>query len=258
MRGTTAGLVAAIGTLLAGCAAVPPPADEAKTLAAPSRYKVVLVAGDPSIRAFDNATARLGAMLQSRAGVAPDDIQRLSARDDVVAEGAALATAPAVLAAIARMAPGPGQGCLVFATSHGSPRVGLDLPRLAAEPHLAPAALDEALTRGCGSAPTVVVVSGCFSGAYLRGAMLRPNRVVISAARADRPSFGCGAGNVFTFFDECLLGSMADTPAGIPSQATVAATRSCVSAREHGRFRPSEPQSWFGPAVADLPVPWRL
>ena len=95
MRGTTAGLVAAIGTLLAGCAAVPPPADEAKTLAAPSRYKVVLVAGDPSIRAFDNATARLGAMLQSRAGVAPDDIQRLSARDDVVAEGAALATAPA-------------------------------------------------------------------------------------------------------------------------------------------------------------------
>lgn len=257
MRSGTAILVAAIGTLLAGCAEVAPPAGPAGPLATPSRYKVVLVAGDPSIRAFDNATARLGAMLQSRAGVASGNIQRLSARDDVVAEGATLATAPAVLEAIRRMAPGSGEGCLVFATSHGSPRVGLDLPRLASQPNLAPAALDAALAHGCGEAPTVVVLSGCFSGEYLRGPLLRSNRVVISAARADRPSFGCGAGNVYTFFDECLLASMAATPAGGPWQAAMAATRECVTGRERGRFQPSEPQSWFGRAVVDLPMPWR-
>jgi hypothetical protein len=239
---------------LAGCAAPAPDAPMAQA-AAPERYKVVLVAGDPSIRAFDNATARLAGLLRERAP--PAGLVRFSARDDVVAEGAALSTAPAILAAVERLAPGPGEGCLVFATSHGIPRSGLHLPRSPAPPLLSPAALDDALVRGCGDAPTVVVLSGCYSGEYLRGPLGRPNRVVLTAARADRPSFGCGAGNTYTFFDECLLDSLGTALPGATWATAFAATQGCVAGREHGRFRASEPQSWFGPAVTGLKLPWR-
>ncbi len=247
----------ALGGALAGCGA-PPETPALAAAPSPTGYKVVLVAGDPSIRAFDNATARLDAMLRQRDAARPADIQRFSARDDAVRGGAAPATTPAVLAAIARLDPAPGEGCLVFATSHGVRRRGLELPRSPDRPHLTPAELDAALARGCGSAPTVVGLSGCYSGEYLRGPMRRPNRVVLTAARADRTSFGCGAGNTFTFFDECLLGAIEAAPAaGATWRSAFAETQSCVARHEQGRFVPSEPQSWFGRAVPAMPLPWR-
>jgi hypothetical protein len=115
--------------------------------------------------------------------------------------------------------------------------------------------LDRALTSGCGDAPTVVIISGCFSGSFTKSPMARENRIVLTAAREDRPSFGCGAGSQYTFYDRCLLRAM-DRAA--TWRAAYDNIRTCVSARESAlRFRPSEPQAWFGDAVSKLPLPGR-
>ena len=151
------------------------------------------------------------------------------------------------------MRPGPGQGCFVFATSHGVPNQGLSLALM--REVLTPESLDRALVRGCGDAPTAVVVSGCFSGTFARAPMARPNRVVLTAARVDLPSFGCSAGRTYTVYDRCLLDAL---DAGGTWLQAYSAVRQCVTAAEReGGFAASYPQAWFGTDVTDMPLPVR-
>jgi hypothetical protein len=217
------------------------------------RYKAVLIAGDWSATAFDHATdAMRDRLLASR--TAPADIQRLSAARAVIAQsGVRSAGLNHVLAAVGRMRPAAGEGCLVFATSHGAFEQGLVL--VPSESFLTPAALDGALAAGCGNAPTVVVISGCFSGGFARPPMARANRIVLTAARADRSSFGCGAGFQYTVYDRCLLRAMDHATTW---RAAYGLIEACVATRERAlQFRPSEPQAWFGDAVEGMPVPER-
>ena len=255
--GCFAGLLA----LLAACAApeLPPVPQYDPTALAATRYKVVLVAGDPSIKAFDNATRRLERMLAARAGVSREDLHRLSARDDELKDKTVLlATVQGVLATIEDLKPGRGQGCLVFATSHGVRGQGLRLPRGFGDHFIDPADLDRALALGCGNAPTVVIMSGCFSGIYAAPPMARDNRIVLTAAAFDRTSFGCSAGADYTYFDACLLGSLDELGVGMTWLDAMTATKQCVAAREATLgYVPSNPQSWFGQAVTGMPLPWR-
>jgi hypothetical protein len=214
-------------------------------------YKAVLIAGDPSAPAFDHATAAVRDRLLA-AKAAPTDIQVLSAdRGQVGRNGVLSSSLERVLTAIAQMHPAPGQGCLVFATSHGAFRRGLVL--MPSENYLTPAALDAALVAGCGDAPTVAIISGCFSGTFARPPVARANRIIFTAAREDRPSFGCGTGFQYTFYDRCLLGAMDHSATW---RAAYTAIWNCVAAREKEQhFLPSEPQAFFGPAVESMPIP---
>src|SRR5262249_54004720 len=116
--------------------------------------------------------------------------------------------------------------------------------------YLRPQSLAQALSAGCAAAPTVVVVSGCFSGAFT--AMRAPNRIVITAPRSDRPSFGCAADRPHTLFHECLLGALVRASAW---RAAFNATNSCVRRREQQmRVTPSQPQAVFGVAVRSLRI----
>ncbi len=208
--------------------------------------KVVLIAGDDSLPVFDNAVRGIGADLAS-GGVGAGDIVRLSASS----AGADAATLGHVVAAISAMRPARGQGCLVFATSHGGRREGLYLSD--GDTFLTPRALDAALVQGCGSAPTLVVVSACFSGSFTQPPMARANRVVLSAARADRSSFGCGAGRDYTVYDACLLKAWRP---GVAWATVFAVVKGCVRNEELiERVRASEPQGWFGGRVGGLAVP---
>lgn len=253
MRRAVAILACTILLAASGAMARKPPAQPyGQGASAPMGFKAVLIAGDASLPVFDNAVASVAARLRER-GVAEDDIQRLSASPGVVArDGERPASLDGVLDAISTMAPGAGQGCFVFATSHGAQGAGLMLA--ATREVLDPAALDAALTQGCGTVPTVVVISACFSGLYARAPMTRPNRIVLTAARPDRTSFGCGAGYTYTVYDRCLL----DALGGVDGtwRRAYAAIRRCVGAVERqGEFEPSEPQAWFGLAVAGLALP---
>ena len=104
--------------------------------------------------------------------------------------------------------------------------------------------------------PTVVVVSACHRGVFLSSGMRQPNRIVLSAAAADRSSFGCGAGDQYTYFDQCLLQQFD----GAATWGQLAATtKSCVEAleRKMGIRKPSMPQTFIGSGVADLRLPGR-
>src|ERR1700720_548034 len=164
--------------------------------------------------------------------------------------GAEPATAELLLRRIADLPARPGDQCLIFLTSHGERGSGVWLAR--SNRALTPHELARALSRGCSAVPTVVIVSTCYSGSFATGKMAKPNRVILTAAREDRPSFGCQAHRIYNFFDECLLGVLPQ--AGTWRSVSDGADR-CVRGMEHALgVRPSEPQAYFGGTVAALKV----
>ena len=227
-----------------------PPAPAAEGPAAPSqRWVAVLVAGDGSLPVFDNATERMQALLEA-AGTPAANIHRLSAAPAILARPhVQIATRLRVVATIAHLQPAPGEACLVYLTSHGAHGPGVYLaPR---SEFLSPTELDAALDAGCGSAPTVAIVSACYTGDFARPPMTRPNRIILTAASADRPSFGCGAGREFAYYDQCLLQSLADHPPDWPT--VIATTGQRVSGLEQQESQtPSLPQSAVGTDAARL------
>ncbi len=104
--------------------------------------------------------------------------------------------------------------------------------------------------------PTVVVVSACHSGTFINDQTKKPNRIIMTAAAADRTSFGCGADDDYTYYDQCLL----QTLDGAATWRELAlGTRSCVETLERrlGVRQQSRPQLFVGAAVANLRLPGR-
>ncbi len=214
-------------------------------------WQAVLVAGDNAQPVFDNAVTTITRWLVGR-GEPASDIHRLSASVSRIANDPAIepATAERVLRQIASLQPRPGERCLVFITSHGQRGEGVWLA--ADEEFLRPAALAQALSHGCAAAPTVVVVSSCYSGVFAAPPMPAPNRIILTAARGDRPSFGCQVNRTYTVFDECLLDTLARAATW---QAVYQVNAACV--RQHEKWLnvlASQPQAAFGAAVRDLSV----
>ncbi|HKX09300.1 MAG TPA: C13 family peptidase [Stellaceae bacterium] len=212
----------------------------------PADWKAVLIAGDDHEPAFDNAVDAMAETLV-RFGVARPDISILkaTARDNHAATQANIGRA------FADLRPAPTDGCFVFVTSHGGEGRGLYLAR--GNDFISPNALAGMLSGACGNRPTVVVASGCFSGTFAQGRVMpAANRTILTAARADRPSFGCNAGLRYTVFDQCILDSM---ERGIRWLDLMGRTRQCVSARERTMGElPSSPQLSVGASAAGLTV----
>jgi hypothetical protein len=240
-------LALALGSLLVACDT---PADVASakppTMPQPTGWKALLIAGDNQEPAFDNAVDTMAAKLASF-GVPRSDISILKA----TATDQRAATRSNIRRAFAELHPAPTDGCFVFITSHGGEGRGLVLARDRA--FLSPVELGGLLSSACGNRPTVVVASGCYSGSFAEGsAMPAANRAILTAARDDRPSFGCNAGLRYTVFDQCVLDSM---ERGIRWLDLMGRTRQCVSGRERAMgAAASDPQLFMGPAAGGLKV----
>lgn len=211
-------------------------------------WAVAVVAGDwrdgdgRTITAFENARRDLAAALV-KAGFAPENMRLFSplrVRPKDVLETSAQSFAAAWIA-LTRKATG---GCLLYFTSHGDSD-GIILGR---SDRLEPTQLDMLLDLSCGERPTVVVVSACYSGVFVP-ALSAPNRMVLTAARPDRSSFGCSEDSVYPYFDGCVLTALRRAT-HFPALATAA--QRCVAAREKAEKLdpPSEPQVAIGTAVA--------
>jgi hypothetical protein len=212
-------------------------------------WQIVLAAGDDQQPVFDDATLALTKRLRA-AGIPAHNIHRLSASIAAIRDGVEPATAENLLRRIASLPARAGDRCFIFLTSHGEYNAGLWLAR--SQRALHPEELAQALSRGCTAVPTVVVVSSCYSGGFATGVMAKPNRVIITASRRDRPSFGCQVERTYSFFDGCFLGAL---PNATNWKAVFQATGRCV-AREEKTLdeRPSDPQAYFGPETAGLSV----
>lgn len=246
-----AALLSAVACTTEATHAPPPTSRGAAVAAAPAngivpagRWRAVLIAGDNNSPAFDNGVQSLREKLVAH-GV----------KDIAVYSSDTRNTAPAQLANAANVAAalrtGGGDACFVFVTSHGE-RSGIFLRT--DRRMFDPGALDRALTVGCGSVPTVVVVSACHSGTFLSSGMMKPNRLILTAAATDRVSFGCGAGDQYTYYDQCLLQQFD----GVATWRELAgATRACVEnlERRMGVRPPSQPQTFVGAQVRDLRLP---
>jgi hypothetical protein len=237
-----------LALMLAACG-TSPPADPPPTAKAqptqPAGWKAVLIAGDDKEPAFDNAIDSMAEKLKGF-GVPGANIVELKATQ----RGPHEANAANIRGAFVGLNPAASDGCFVFITSHGARGRGLVMKRTGG--FLTPGDLGTLLDGTCRGRPTVVIASGCFSGSFAEGtAMPAPNRTILTAARDDRPSFGCNASLHYTVFDRCILENL---NRGMAWPAVMAKTRACVITGER-QFRvdaPSEPQMYIGDAVPDL------
>jgi len=246
---------AALLLLLAACGSPPPTVTQGMApstgaphaaLPQPTAWRAVLVAGDDQEPAFDNAVDAMARKL-AEFGVPRSSVVILKANGEKEQEG----TSSNIADAFAGLAPAATEGCFVFVTSHGAPAKGLIMKH--AKAFLGPADLDRLLTGPCQGRPTVVIASGCFSGSFAEGVMPAANRVILTAARDDRPSFGCNAGRQFTVFDQCVLDNLTG---GSRWWTVMENARVCVDQNERALHvdAPSEPQTSVGAEVTDLLV----
>jgi Peptidase C13 family len=122
-------------------------------------------------------------------------------------------------------------------TSHGS-RAGLAVKAGRLTQTLTPSNLADMLVR-TGMRYKVVVISACYSGVFIPR-LANPDTLVITAADADHPSFGCRDKAKWTYFGNAFF-NVALRQAKSLKDAFVAA-RSLVKKREvRERFEPSNP-----------------
>jgi hypothetical protein len=211
-------------------------------------YHAILAAGDASIPNFDSAIMTLSGRLR-RSGI---NATVLTSDPKMITEWRGWATANRIDVLLNQAILKPGEGCLVFVTSHGSV-YGLSMAIDEDEYNvLTPHRLAGILTRHCNDAPTVAILSGCHSGTFLTPQMEAENRIILTAARYDRTSFGCSADAIYTYFDECLLEAMAKSGTWL---AIFDQTKDCVAEKERRKgVTPSLPQAYFGEAVRDLGI----
>jgi len=189
-----------------------------------------------SIQAFDNARRDLTAGFLA-AGFSRADMVDYSLRPDAEPP----TSAEAAVTGIAETAARATRGCFLYLSSHGSPE-GINFGPTA---RVTPTAMARLVHEVCGERPTVVVISACFSGVFL-DSLAGPNRMIMTAARRDRSSFGCSEDATYPYFDGCVIESL---PTATDFIALANATRACVSQREaaEGLTPASEPQVFIGP-----------
>jgi hypothetical protein len=206
------------------------------------RWKAVLMTGDDELEVFDNARETIGMLWEER-GVSAEDMTHLSRDDSLVGARIAASTTENLEHALAQVDVDDHDGCAVFMTSHGAPQ-GFDIR---GRELLTPDRLDAILDRTCGARPTVVLVSACFSGVFIED-LEAPNRIVLTASRPDRASFGCAPRFEYTFWDGCLIEAFpsAETWSALHRDVTT-----CIEEREAELGEPpSRPQAFFGSSVA--------
>jgi Peptidase C13 family len=144
---------------------------------------------------------------------------------------------------------------VVILTTHGSPK-GLAVKSGFTDEILSPWLL-QATLRYTGVRHTVLIVSACYSGIFIP--LANPDTLVITAADATHPSFGCQDGAEWTYFGDAFFNTALRRAKGLRDAFNIASK--LVRKRELAEgFEPSNPQIAGGQnidrlLIATTPVP---
>ncbi len=139
---------------------------------------------------------------------------------------------------------------MVYLVSHGSSdhRLAADQWPLSLV-ELTPVGLKQLLD-DAGIKWRIIVVSSCYSGGYI--APLRDdNTLIVTAARANRISFGCGDRSDATFFGEAFFQQGMAKADSIDAAFETAKVRVDQREKSEGYSPPSDPQIFIGEAMVE-------
>ena len=248
--------VACLSALLGAAAALaqPQPENEHRMQAALTRLQpqrpgvvdaYVIVAALDAAPVFGREAREAGRVLAKRFGAEGRTL--VLAHD----EGADKADAEATPAGLAKALDGvaakmnPTEDVLIlYTTSHGSPDAGLnfrdpDFGAAVIAPSELAAMLDHTRARN-----RLIILQACFSGQFVH-ALRGPGTIVATAAADDRSSFGCQAGNDWTYFGDALVNHAFRQP--LPLEIQFERASALIAAAEaRDELTPSNPQFDIG------------
>jgi hypothetical protein len=139
---------------------------------------------------------------------------------------------------------------MVYLASHGRRDHSLDvaLPPLQLA-QLTPAAL-HAMLDDAGIKWRIIVVSACYSGAFV-DEFDDDQTLVMTASQSDRAAFGCNPRNDATYFGEALFGEGLAKSDTLVGAFEIAKKRVAEREKAKGLAPPSNPQIHVGDAMAD-------
>jgi Peptidase C13 family len=219
---------------------------------------VVGFAGDSTENVFRNEVTYLDTLMSRRFGARGHVVTLINHIDS-------LTTVPRPLATLANLRialDGIGKAMdrdedvlLLYLTMHGTEEheLAVQLPPVLEEwitPEDLRTALDDAGIRN-----RVVVISACYSGGFVP-ALRGPDTMVITAARADRASFGCGSESEATWFGEAWLVDGLNQRTSFVAAYDIATDEISQWEREDDEI-PSLPQLDVGPGITARLRSWQ-
>ena len=217
----------------------------------PTRAEVFgLVLGGTSHQSVFLSEAEKGAAVLEKIYAANGHFIRL-ANSDVAPRKRPLANRSNLAAALAKLGQHVGAEDLVFVylLSHGKKDLlSLSFPE-AGTTDLTASELAKMLD-SAGIGPAVIVMSACYSGSFLDDLATR-DRLVLTAAAADRASFGCRDGNEWSDFGQAFLSEM--LPRHPDPRIAFEQAKIVIQARERAQDLPhSLPQRHEGEAIGPV------
>jgi len=223
---------------------------------------VVGFAGDASEDVFRNETQYLRQLFAQRFDAAGRIVTLINHADNLGAQAyapqASYDNLADTLQRIGKLMDKREDALLLFLTSHGTEQhelyvqfgPGEDADYDTITPKELRGLLDDAGIRN-----RVIVLSACYSGGFVP-ALKSPDTLIITAARRDRPSFGCGNTASATYFGRAwLIDALARTTDFVESYRLATAE---ITAREQAEGEaPSYPQLYVGARIAPLLQRWR-
>lgn len=149
-------------------------------------------------------------------------------------------------AALARVAEliDPAEDVLIlYTTGHGAP-VGIVYNDADQGFGVVGPARLKAVLDGLGFRNRMLLLSACFSGVFV-APLASPTTAIVTAASADRTSFGCKADNDWTFFGDALVNHALRKPAGFAAAVEEART-AIITWETAGKLTPSQPAVLVG------------
>jgi hypothetical protein len=138
---------------------------------------------------------------------------------------------------------------VMYVTSHGSRQyeIASRLPPIdfnEINPQVLRTLLDAA-----GIKNRVLIISACYSGGFIEP-LKDDNTLIMTAAAADRPSFGCGASSTFTYFGKAVMDEQLRNNTLSFEQAFKNALPILAQREKAMKFDSSNPQISVGQAIA--------